>query len=601
MNKCKDILRDVFGYDSFRGQQESIINTILNKNDCMAIMPTGGGKSLCFQIPAIRIDGCAVVISPLIALMDDQVNSLTNNGVRAGMLNSANNSPDIYRDLLSGDMDILYLSPERACMDGTINMLKKVKISLIAIDEAHCVSHWGHDFRPEYTQIKKLIANIPECPIIALTATADERTRKDILKSLGIEMAKVFISGFDRPNISYHITSGKKKDDMALWIKSNYPNESGIVYCPSRKLCESISEFLCDYGFNALFYHAGMPPSARERVHKKFIHEEGVIVCATIAFGMGIDKPNVRFVCHMGIPKNIEAFYQETGRAGRDGLPSSSWLTYNGRDIAWARNMIESSDMDQEHKLSERKKIDSLLGVLETIKCRRGLMLRYFGEEIPDNYSCGNCDNCLSPKQKKTERINKECRLVLRCIHLVRSHFGGGHVIDILRGKKTEKVMKFNHHKLDVFGAGADIPERKWKEILRKLSVDGFTVVDFENYSVLKYTKKAVEWAKSETPIEMAQFKNSTTKRKKKISQPATRPAKTELFEKLRRLRADIAKNKGVAPYIVFSDSTLTDMAKKKPKNEAEFLEVSGVGLHKMRMYAGVFISAIDEFERNVR
>ena len=482
------VLNKVFGYKSFRGEQENIIKYILKGNDALVLMPTGGGKSLCYQIPALCLDGVVVVVSPLIALMQDQVFALKELGVRAEFLNSTLNfaqEEEITNELLQNRLDLVYVSPERLNMESFQQILSKTKISLFAIDEAHCVSQWGHDFRPEYTKFYMLKELFPEIPRIALTATADEATRDDIIKNLHMDGCKVFISSFDRPNIRYTVQiKDKERKQLLDFIKTEHPDDSGIVYCNSRKRVEEIAEFLQKEGFNVLPYHAGLDKTVREANQDRFIKEDSVIMVATIAFGMGIDKPDVRFVAHLDLPKSIESYYQETGRAGRDGLPSDAWMVYGLKDIVQLNMFITASAASEEQKMLERRKLNALLGYVEAVSCRRKMLLEYFNEYYP-TMGCGNCDNCLNPPL--TYDATVDAQKVLSCIYRIKSDgfgFGAAHVVDILMGKESEKVLKFSHNKLSTFGIGKDLDARQWQSIIRQLVIMGFIDVNPEHMTL---------------------------------------------------------------------------------------------------------------------
>ena len=524
----QEILYKVFGYKTFRGKQQEIIEHILNGNDGLVLMPTGGGKSLCFQIPALCFEGITVVISPLIALMQDQVNALKQAGVRASVLNSTLNAEKsnlVEEQIFNNELELVYVSPERLNTEGFLNLLKKSKISLFAIDEAHCVSQWGHDFRPEYTKFSALKEIFPNVPRIALTATADELTRIDIIKNLNLENGKVFVSSFDRPNIEYTIKiKDNEKKQLLNFIKEDHRNDSGIVYCISRKRVEEVAAYLKKEGFNALPYHAGLDKKIREKNQEKFIKEDSMIMVATIAFGMGIDKPDVRFVAHLDLPKSVESYYQETGRAGRDGLPADAWMVYGLKDIVQLKQFIDSSTASPEQKRIEHQKLNTLIGYVETVNCRRRILLDYFAEELKND--CKNCDNCLEPPV--TYDATVDVQKVLSCIYRTQTDrygFGGGHIINILLGKDDEKVKKFKHDKLSTFGIGKDVSESQWKSIIRQVAILGFVEMDMQ-YSTLKTNLEANDVLRGKKKVELRKFilESKAVKLKK------TTPAKKALL-----------------------------------------------------------------------
>lgn len=596
------VLNKVFGYKSFRGEQENIISYILKGNDALVLMPTGGGKSLCYQIPALCLDGVVVVVSPLIALMQDQVFALKELGVRAEFLNSTLNfaqEEEITNELLQNRLDLVYVSPERLNMESFQQILSKTKISLFAIDEAHCVSQWGHDFRPEYTKFYMLKELFPEIPRIALTATADEATRDDIIKNLHMDGCKVFISSFDRPNIRYTVQiKDKERKQLLDFIKTEHPDDSGIVYCNSRKRVEEIAEFLQKEGFNVLPYHAGLDKTVREANQDRFIKEDSVIMVATIAFGMGIDKPDVRFVAHLDLPKSMESYYQETGRAGRDGLPSDAWMVYGLKDIVQLNMFITASTAPEEQKMLERRKLNALLGYVETVSCRRKMLLEYFNEYYP-TMGCGNCDNCLNPPL--TYDATVDAQKVLSCIYRIKSDgfgFGAAHVVDILMGKESEKVLKFSHNKLSTFGIGKDLDARQWQSIIRQLVIMGFIDVNPEHMT-LSLTKEAVKLLRGEIHIQL---------RKNILLPKAKKPKKTkeffdsyiqnegdsELFKKLKALRMEFARAENIPPYIIFHDKTLQEMVYVKPDSLEKMGEISGVGEKKLEKYGEAFLRVLN-------
>ncbi|HSA06486.1 MAG TPA: DNA helicase RecQ [Candidatus Gastranaerophilales bacterium] len=596
-----DILQKIFGYKSFRGQQAEIIEHIINGKDALILMPTGGGKSLCYQIPALCLEGIVVVISPLIALMQDQVDALKQLGIKASALNSSLSSGEassVEELMLSGKLDIVYVSPERLNTERFLDLLTRCRLTLFAIDEAHCVSQWGHDFRPEYTEFSKLKEKFPDIPRIALTATADDLTRQDIIKNLRLENGKVFSSSFDRPNIRYLVTpKDNEKKQLLNFIETEHKGDSGIVYCISRNKVEQIAEWLKKQGYNALPYHAGLNNKIRQKNQDYFIKNDGVIMVATIAFGMGIDKPDVRFVAHMDLPKSIESYYQETGRAGRDGLPSNAWMVYGTEDIVKLRQFIYSSNANTEHKRIEHQKLDSLIGFAETMKCRRRVLLEYFGEKT-ENKPCNNCDTCLEPVTgfDATVAIQK----ALSCIYRTGQRFGAAHIIDILMGKENEKIKGFNHNKLSTFGIGQEYSKFQWKSIFRQIIAVGFVNVDMEDYGALKLTPDSNKILRGQEKIflrnETIKEKSSKTKRTEPNKRSSfSAPAAEDLFQKLRALRLSLAKGQNVPPYVIFHDSALIDMIIAMPKNLSELGKISGVGQSKLERYGEEFLKAIKE------
>lgn len=595
-----EVLERVFGYEAFRPGQEEIIRHILDSKDALVLMPTGGGKSLCYQIPALCFEGTAVIISPLIALMQDQVMALKESGVRAEFLNSSlsyDKEEEITQKLLSGRLDLIYVSPERLNSEGFKNILKKIKISLFAIDEAHCVSQWGHDFRPEYTKFYILKDLFPEVPRIALTATADLETRDDIIKNLHLENCRIFISSFDRPNIRYRVQiKDRERKQLLDFIKNEHPDDSGIVYCISRKRVEEIAEFLNGEGFKVLPYHAGLSQKEREKNQDRFLKEESIIMVATIAFGMGIDKPDVRFVAHIDLPKSMESYYQETGRAGRDGLPSDAWMVYGLKDIVQLNNFINRSNAPEEQKKIEKRKLNLLLGYSETVSCRRKAILEYFKENYPRE-NCQNCDNCLNPPVTYDATI--DAQKVLSCIYRIQNErfgFGAGHIIEILTGKKSEKVLKFNHDKLSVFGIGKDNDIHQWQSIIRQLVILGYIKVEPE-YMTLGLTGESAKVLRSLVKVCLRKYILQP-----KIKQAAEKQktyslngSDTELFAKLKELRLSFAKAENMPPYIIFHDKTLMEMAHKKPSSLEEMGKISGVGETKLKKYGKAFLEKINQ------
>ncbi|MFI3242002.1 MAG: DNA helicase RecQ [Alphaproteobacteria bacterium] len=604
MLKLKDspenILKKVFGYNDFRGQQKEIIDNLLSGNDAVVLMPTGGGKSLCYQIPALCVEGLAVVISPLIALMQDQVVSLQSYGVKAEFINSSltpNQASQVFEKLKNKEIDILYVSPERLLLDDFQAFLQTLDIAFFAIDEAHCISVWGHDFRPEYTKLSVLKKNFPNSNIIALTATADKLTREDMIKNLSLEGANVFISSFDRPNIEYAVNiKNNEKKQLLDFIENNYQNEAGIVYCLSRNKVEDVAAFLQEKNIKALPYHAGLPNTIREKNQNTFIKEDGVIMVATIAFGMGIDKPNVRFVVHLDIPKSIEGYYQETGRAGRDGLPSKVLMLYGLKDIVQQQNFIKISNAPEKQKQIERKKLSSIVAYAETIDCRRKFLLNYFDEQRENQ--CNNCDNCLTPAE--TYDATVDCQKFLSCIYRASSNssfgFGITHIINILRGSNDEKIRRFNHNELSTYGIGKELSTSSWQAIVRQLLIKDFVNIEAEHQTIT-LTKSGFEFLKNKEQIVLRKLvlqSKKSAKVVKQVAQVLEGQADITLFEQLKALRLSIAKEHNLPPYVIFHDKTLIDMAKLKPANLEEMSQISGVGEAKLKTYAPQFLQEIN-------
>lgn len=560
-------------------------------------MPTGGGKSLCYQIPSIVRDGTGIVISPLISLMQDQVTALKESGVRAAFLNSTLSAQEALHteeQLLSGNLNLLYIAPERLMTPRMLQVLDKTQIALFAIDEAHCVSQWGHDFRPEYLKLSILHEKYPHIPRMALTATADEVTRKDIAHRLALDEAKLFISGFDRPNIRYQIWSMQNpRDHLFRFIEEEHSGDAGIIYCLSRKKVEETATWLTKKGRTALPYHAGLSAEVRQSNQDKFINEEGIIIVATIAFGMGIDKPNVRFVAHLNLPKSIEAYYQETGRAGRDGLPANAWMNYGLQDVILLRQMMEMSDAEEKHKRIERQKLEALLGFCEVTSCRRQALLGYFGEKM--NNPCGNCDTCLTPVESwdGTEAARK----ALSCIYRTEQRFGVNYLIDVLLGKENERIRGFGHHKLSTFGIGNNIEGYQWRSIFRQLVARGYIAVHMEGHGSLLLTEKARPLLKGQEKLYLRKEARRERKtRDRSIKTSIFNSEERQFFDALRATRLSIAKKEGVPPYVIFHDMTLTEMVKYLPQNLNEMRELSGVGEKKLASYSDEFLQVIRKY-----
>ncbi len=606
MNEAKQHLATIFGYSEFRGQQAAIIEALVTGKDALVLMPTGGGKSLCYQIPALIRAGVAIVISPLIALMQDQVDALLQLGVKAAFLNSTLTSKaanQIEQQLLNNEIDLLYVAPERLMTPRFLDLLSQAQIALFAIDEAHCVSHWGHDFRPEYVQLSILHQRFPKIPRIALTATADKHTKQEIIEKLRLQNALEFNASFDRPNIRYSIHQKKKPREQLLAFLENEKQRgnAGIVYCLSRKKVEEIAEWLNQQNWIALPYHAGLDNKTRQLNQQRFLREEGLIMVATVAFGMGIDKSNVRFVAHLDLPKNIESYYQETGRGGRDGLPAEAWMVYGLSDVVMLEQMLMNSDASMERKRIEKRKLAALLGFCETTLCRRQVLLKYFGEEYSGN--CNNCDNCLMPMSSWDGTV--AAQKALSCIYRSGQRFGVKHLIDILLGKETEQVRKFRHQQLSTFGIGKDYSAQQWDSIFRQLVAAGYIKVDIGGYGALLLTEESRPLLRGEKKIALRQD-IAITKVKKEKAATKNSKEKSEktaenftidekLLEKLKTLRMQLAREQGVPPYIIFHDSTLIEMQAKRPKNLQELSTISGVGQQKLNRYGKVFLAAMLE------
>lgn len=595
---AQSILQTVFGYEDFREPQQEIIEHVGAGGSALVIMPTGGGKSLCFQIPALLRDGVCIVVSPLIALMQDQVTGLRQMGVNAAYLNStltAAEQREVEAQMCAGELDLVYIAPERLCTPSCIQLLREVSVALFAIDEAHCVSQWGHDFRPEYLQLDMLAERFAAVPRIALTATADEQTRADIIERLHLQDAPQFISGFDRPNIAYHVGIKQQPRTQLLNFLKTRRDEAGIIYCLSRKRVEQFAEFLQSKGYNALPYHAGLTTKKRERHQKRFIQEEGVIIVATIAFGMGIDKPNVRFVAHMDLPKSIEAYYQETGRAGRDGLPATAWMVYGMQDVVMLRSMLDQSEAEQEQKWIEQRKLQSMLGFCETVRCRRAVLLSYFGDTPVER--CDNCDTCTQPV--KTWDGTEAAQKALSCVYRTGQRFGVGHVVDVLRGKTTDKITSWRHDQLSTYGIGADLSAAAWHSVFRQLVAAGYVWVDQAQYGSVKLddSSRAVLSGAESVELRVDPEKIRSSKKASAVSQTIqfTTDTERQLWERLRALRTDLAKEQGVPPYVIFHDKTLKEMVVNHPRDLHTLGFVSGVGERKLQRYGAQFLEVLNQ------
>jgi ATP-dependent DNA helicase RecQ len=595
LEQAQRVLKDIFGYDSFRGRQGAIIERVANGGDALVLMPTGGGKSLCFQVPGLLRDGLAVVVSPLIALMDDQVATLEELGVSAAALNStlsAEQQRDLAARIRRGEVKMLYLAPERLVQPRMLEFLGQLQIALFAIDEAHCVSQWGHDFRPEYLQLGQLAEQFPDVPRIALTATADKRTREEIVTRLHLQDAERFLSSFDRPNIFYRIVPKEQPRKQLLAFLSERRSDAGIVYCLSRKKVDEVAAFLCEQGFPALPYHAGLPSDVRAANQKRFLNEEGLIMVATIAFGMGIDKPNVRFVAHMDLPKSLEAYYQETGRAGRDGLPADAWMAYGLQDVVMLKQMLQNSEGDERHKRVEHHKLDAMLALCEETRCRRQALLKYFDEDLPN--PCGHCDNCVDGVQ--TWNATEPARQALSAVFRTGQRYGVGHLVDVLLGKDNEKIRSFGHQQLAVWGVGKDRSEHDWRTLFRQLVARGLADIDLEGYGGLRLSEICRPLLRGEVTLELRRELKPQTVARSGGGSPASqlvRADEREQWEALRALRRKLAEEHAVPPYVIFPDSTLLEMLRSQPQSMADMGRVSGVGARKLERYGEAFLEVL--------
>jgi ATP-dependent DNA helicase RecQ len=598
------VLSSVFGLPGFRGAQEEIVRHVTDGGSCLVLMPTGGGKSLCYQVPSLLRQGCGIVVSPLIALMRDQVAGLLEAGVKAAVLNSTLSSDEasaVERRLLAGDLDLLYVAPERLLTPRCLALLSRAKIALFAVDEAHCVSQWGHDFRPEYIGLSVLAERFPDVPRIALTATADELTRKEIIDRLGLAGARTFVASFDRPNIRYEIIDKHNAPaQLKAFIAERHAGDAGIVYCLSRARVEDTAAALADAGVQALPYHAGLDSGLRARNQDRFINEDGVVIVATIAFGMGIDKPDVRFVAHLDLPKSIEAYYQETGRAGRDGKPSSAWMAYGLSDIVQQRRMIEESSGSDTFKRVSIGKLEALVGLAETGGCRRARLLGYFGETL-SSARCGNCDNCLSPPVLRDGKVIAQ--KLLSCAYRTGQRFGAMHLIDVLIGRMTERVKQFGHDRLSVFGIGRDLNEKQWRAALRQLVAMGHLRPDSDAFGALKLTETARGVLKGETEVmlreQAAGSRNRASRSKSRRGDLAPLPpsqggvGNPALVSALRAWRSEVARQHGVPAYVVLHDSTIDGIATSRPNTREELRRIAGIGDKKLEHYGDELIALV--------
>ena len=607
LERAEALLGSVFGYTSFRLHQAAIVEALIEGDDVLALMPTGGGKSLCYQIPALARHGTGIVVSPLIALMQDQVDALHELGVRAAYLNSSQSSEQqraVERQLVHGELDLLYIAPERLLTDRALSLLRETELALFAIDEAHCVSQWGHDFRPEYRQLSRLHDLFPHVPRIALTATADERTRAEIVEQLGLENARKFIASFDRPNIRYLIEpggAGSGRERLAAFIRDNHAGEAGIVYCLSRKQVEETAAFLTAKGRQALPYHAGLDPAVRRTNQQRFLREDGIIMVATIAFGMGIDKPDVRFVGHLSLPKSVEAYYQETGRAGRDGEPAEAWMSYGLQDVVMLRQWIAQGEAGEERKRVETQKLDALLGLTELSTCRRKALLGYFGETL--SQPCGNCDNCLSPPA--TIDGTEAARKALSAIYRTGERFGAGYLIDVLRGSSSdERIARNGHDRLTTFGVGKDLSEAEWRGLLRQMTVQGLIEVDLERHGAIRLTETCRPLLRGQAQFALRKDARPTTQQRVRKDRSGPRNSTASktldvavgdeaLVKALRSLRSRLAAEGNVPPYVIFHDRTMLELAQIKPLSAGALHGITGLGEVKIARYGSAIIEVM--------
>ena len=606
-----DILQQTYGYPEFRGHQADIIDHLTTGGDALVLMPTGGGKSLCYQIPSLLRPGVGIVVSPLIALMQDQVDALRQLGIRAAFLNSSLSISDVRRveELLRrGELDLLYVAPERLLQERTLELLDVIAdtpgLAMFAIDEAHCVSQWGHDFRPEYLQLDVLATRYPQVPRLACTATADERTREEIQANLKLGSGRLYISGFDRPNIQYRVTiKDNPRRQLLDFLRAEHSGDAGIVYCLSRKNTEKAAAYLSENGIEAIPYHAGLDRETRRVHQERFLREDGLVICATIAFGMGIDKPDVRFVAHLDMPKSIEGYYQETGRMGRDGLPANAWMCYGLQDVVMLRQIVDKGESDEMHRRRNHQQLDIMLGYCEATNCRRQILLAHFGEDMPE--PCGNCDTCLNPPETFDGLI--VAQKALSCVARTGQRYGAQHVIDVLRGSENERVMRFQHHLLSTYGIGDELDAFGWRSVFRQLVAQGYLALDPEGYGGLRLTPAASRILKGEVELRLRRdaLEKTATRKSRKTSAALTAefdvaevdPATAALFERLRAVRKELAADLGVPPYVVFHDKTLAAMAMHRPLSDDQFLRLSGVGETKLERFGEAFMAVLREAE----
>lgn len=589
------LLERVFGHRAFRGEQGEIVRHVAAGHDALVLMPTGGGKSLCYQLPALLREGTAIVVSPLIALMQDQVDALCQLGVRAACLNSTLDAPQaqaVERQLLEGGLDLLYVAPERLLTPRFLSLMDRARLALFAIDEAHCVSQWGHDFRPEYRELTVLHERWPDVPRIALTATADPPTQREIAERLQLEDARRFVTSFDRPNIRYTVVQKDNAKRQLLDFVQGHPGQAGIVYCLSRRKVEETAEYLAGHGIDAVPYHAGMEAPLRAANQRRFLRGDGVVVVATIAFGMGIDKPDVRFVAHVDLPKSIEGYYQETGRAGRDGEPSDAWMCYGLGDLVLLRQMIEQSESGPERKRLEHRKLDALVGYCESMRCRRQVLLGNFGETYPG--ACGNCDNCLSPPEAWD--ATEAARMALSCVYRTGQRFGAAHLIDVLRGSDSERVRQFGHDRLSVHGVGTGLDARTWRGVFRQLVAHGLLEVDAEGHGGLHLTEASRSVLRGEQPVMLRRVvvqRERAARGRAGSTVDELDPADQPVFEALRELRTRLAREQNVPPYVIFHDSTLRQIATRRPADAGELAGIAGIGGGKLARYGALVLDAV--------
>ncbi|HEX5338833.1 MAG TPA: DNA helicase RecQ [Gallionella sp.] len=609
-SSASKILLDVFGYTAFRGEQRAIVEHVVAGGDALVLMPTGGGKSLCYQLPALLRHGVGIVVSPLIALMQDQVDALSQLGVQAAFLNSsldATAAREVYTRLLRGELKLLYVAPERLMQEGFLDLLERLRaenaIALFAIDEAHCVSQWGHDFRPEYRALTVLHQRFPDIPRIALTATADAPTRGEIIERLALEDAQHFVASFDRPNIRYRVTlKANARQQLQAFLDAEHANDAGIVYCLSRKKVDETAAWLQERGWDALPYHAGLDAATRNKNQRRFLREEGVVMVATVAFGMGIDKPNVRFVAHLDLPKSMEGYYQETGRAGRDGLPANAWMAYGLGDVVSMRKMLDSGEAPEERKRVERQKLDALLGFCESTECRHQTLLRYFGEEHPG--ACAQCDNCLEPVDSWD--ASEATRMALSCVYRSGQRFGVGHLVDILMGKLTPQIEKFQHQQLSTFGIGKAHTQAQWSSVYRQLVAAGLLQVEMEAYGGLSLTEEARPILRGEREVWLRRDAEPAKRTGSKAEQGArAREAfaganEDPLWLALKAKRMELAREQGVPPYVIFHDSTLLEILNQRPGSLTELGAISGVGQAKLTRYGDEFLRVVEDVANGV-
>jgi len=588
-----DILRRVFGFDAFRGEQRAVVDTVAGGHNALVLMPTGGGKSLCYQVPALLRPGTAVVVSPLIALMRDQVEALRHNGVRAACLNSTlaeSERRETERALVAGELDLIYVAPERLLNGSTLARLENIPVALFAIDEAHCVSQWGHDFRPEYMQLGVLRERFPGVPRIALTATADDRTRGEIAHQLFPDGTETFVASFDRPNIRYRVgLKDRPREQLLNFIRGEHREDSGIVYCMTRKRVDEVAAWLSERGLVALPYHAGLDQDTRQAHQDRFVREEGVIIVATVAFGMGIDKPDVRFVAHLDLPKSMEAYYQETGRGGRDGLPADAWLVYGLQDVLQVRQLLAGSTAGEAQQRAERERLEALLAFCERIGCRRQALLEYFGESHPGQ--CGNCDNCRQPPE--TWDATEPARMALSAVYRTGQRFGANHIVDVLLGQANERMRRFGHDRLPTFGIGRDHPRATWHSVLRQLLARGHLQPDPDGHGGLRLTDGCRPLLRGEEALHLRRDLLETPRRKSRSGTSA--PVHSADWEALRRCRQELAEAEGVPPYVIFHDATLTALLDLRPRNREEMKQVPGIGQHKLERYGQRFLDVLAE------